>query len=65
MTPSGTFQDRDASCCNLHDVLGMGLHDTNRLGDQPLHGYDADIIARDADRARIMEEVVTLAATGQ
>ena len=27
MTPSGIFQGRDASCCNLHDVLGMGLHD--------------------------------------
>jgi len=65
VTPCGIFQGPvtqfDVTCttCWEWDCT------TNRLGDQPLRGFDADIIARDADRVRIMEEVVTLAATGQ
>ncbi len=33
-----------------------------KLGDQPLHGYYTAIIVRDGDRAKIMEETVTIAA---
>ena len=36
-----------------------------KLGDQPLHGYYTAIIVRDGDRAKIMEETVTIAALGQ
>jgi len=36
-----------------------------KLGDQPLHGYYTAIIVRDGDRAKIMEETVTIAAPGQ
>jgi ketosteroid isomerase-like protein len=36
-----------------------------KLGDRPLHGYYTAIIIRDGDRARIMEETVTVAAPGQ
>jgi ketosteroid isomerase-like protein len=36
-----------------------------KLGDQPLHGYYTAIIVRDGDRAKIMEETVTVAAPGR
>ena len=36
-----------------------------KLGDQPLHGYYTAIVVRDGDRAKIMEETVTIAAPGQ
>jgi hypothetical protein len=36
-----------------------------KLGDQPRHGYYTAIIVRDGDRAKIMEETVTIAAPGQ
>ena len=36
-----------------------------KLGDQPQHGYYTAIVVRDGDRAKIMEETVTIAAPGQ
>jgi ketosteroid isomerase-like protein len=36
-----------------------------KLGDQPLHGYYTAIVVRNGDRAKIMEETVTIAAPGQ
>src|SRR3981189_2697609 len=36
-----------------------------KLGDQPLHGFYTAIIVRDGDRAKIMEETVTIAAPGE
>lgn len=36
-----------------------------KLGDQPLRGYYTAIIVRDGNRAKIMEETVTVAAPGQ
>ena len=36
-----------------------------KLADQPLHGFYTAIIVRDGDRAKIMEETVTIAALGQ
>lgn len=35
-----------------------------KLGDQPLHGYYTAIVVRNGDRAKIMEETVTIAAPG-
>ena len=35
-----------------------------KLGDQPLHGYYTAIIVRDGNKAKIMEETVTIAAPG-
>lgn len=33
-----------------------------KLGDQPFHGYYTAIVVRDGDRARMLEETVTVAA---
>ena len=68
MTPSGIFQGRDASCCNLHDVLGMGLHDytVHRTPSGAINRYvDSTptsllVMATGQGHGRI----VTLAATG-